>query len=106
MFHASFSNDAVRICIVTAVNETTLAARAITTQENFEFDRVFGRATSREGAVCTIDSVYSLPADMRDVLLAFDRRAGKPWPDSVLSVIERRALIEAGALFSSNPLPP
>jgi hypothetical protein len=108
MFHASFSNEATRICIVTSVNNRTLAARAITTQENFDFDRTFGRAKSLEGAVCTIDSVYTLSTETRDVLLEIDRRyGGEPGSDGLpLSAIERRALIDAGASFSSNPLPP
>jgi hypothetical protein len=108
MFHASFPNGATRICIVTSVNNMTLAARAITTQENFEFDRTFGRAKSLEDAVCTIDSVYRLSTETRDVLLEIDRRyGGEPGPDGLpLSSIERRELIDAGATFSSNPLPP
>jgi hypothetical protein len=51
MFHASFPNGATRIFMVTSVNNRALAARAITTQENFDFDRTFGRAKSLEGAV-------------------------------------------------------
>ena len=89
------------------MKDTTLAARAVTTQENFDFDRTFGRAKSLEGAVCTIDPVYSLSTEIRDVLLEIDRRyGGKPGPDGLpLSGIERRALIDAGALFSFHSLP-
>ena len=106
LFHASFPNEAKRICLVTSVDQNTLTARAITTQENFVFDRILGQAKSLEGAVCTIDSVYRLSAELRDVLLEVDRRNGAPGPDGVLlSHIERRALIDAGAAFSSNPLP-
>jgi len=106
MFHASFSNEAIRICIVTSVNNATLVARAVTTQEVFSFDRILGKAASIEGAVCTIDSVHPLPREIRDVLLEIDRRyGGKPGPDGLpLSSIERRALLDAMALFSSNPL--
>ncbi|MBV9978465.1 hypothetical protein [Bradyrhizobium sp.] len=108
MFHASFLNEAIRMCIVTSVNHTTVVARAVTTQEVFSFDRIFGRAESMEGAVCTIDSVYPLPREIRDVLLEIDRRyGGEPGPDGLpLSSTERRALHDAMALFSSNPLPP
>jgi hypothetical protein len=107
IFHASFSNEAVRMCIVTSVNSDAVMARAVTTQEIFSFDRVFGRAQSIEGAICTIDSVYPLPREIRDVLLEIDRRyGGEPGPDGLpLSIIERRALLDAMELFSSNPLP-
>jgi len=108
IFRASFPNGAKRICVVTSVIKTTMAARAITTQEDFDFDRSFGTAESIEGAVCTIDSVHPLSEEIRSALLELDLRyrreagsAGLP-----LSISERRALLEAGALFSSNPLPP
>jgi hypothetical protein len=107
IFHASFSNEAVRMCIVTSVNSAAVMARAVTTQEIFSFDRAFGRAQSIEGAICTIDSVYPLPCEIRDVLLEIDRRyGGESGPDGLpLSIIERRALLDAMELFSSNPLP-
>jgi hypothetical protein len=107
MFHASFSNEAIRICIVTSVNNAAVVARAVTTQEMFSFDPIFGTAESIEGAVCTIDSLFSLPCEIREVLLEIDRRyGGEPGPDGLpLSSTERRALLDAMTLFSSNPLP-
>lgn len=106
MFHASFPNEAKRICIVTSLSHRTLSARAITTRENFDFDRISGQAKSVEGAICTIDSVYCLSAEIRRILLEIDRRhGGEQGLDGIpLSTIERRALIDAGAAFSSNPL--
>jgi hypothetical protein len=107
MFHASFSNKAARICIVTSMSDTALIARAVTTQEIFSFNRIFGTAESMEGAVCTIDSVYPLSREIRDVLLELDRRyGGEPGLDGgPLSGTERDALLDAGALYSAHPMP-
>lgn len=68
---------------------------------------MFHASFPMEGAVCTIDSVYSLSREIRDVLLELDRRyGGEPGPAGLpLGSMERHALLDAGAVFSSNPLP-
>jgi hypothetical protein len=102
MFRASFPNGAKRICVVTALNGDGIVARAITTQDVFVFDGTAGKAESMEGAVCTIDSLYPVSDDIKNTLLAFDRRIGQAW--GPLTAAEQRALLDAGALFDSHPL--
>ncbi|UFZ05780.1 hypothetical protein LQG66_05565 [Bradyrhizobium ontarionense] len=107
LFHAAFSNDAVRICIVTARDDSTFTARALTTQEIFRFDRRSGVSIPFEadGAVCTIDSVAPLPDDIRDALLGYDRRCrtSKDPDAGRLTANERHALLDAQKLYEVNP---
>ncbi|WP_316236464.1 hypothetical protein [Bradyrhizobium sp. SZCCHNR1015] len=106
LFHAAFSNDAVKICIVTERDDSTFTARALTTQETFRFDRRSGVSIPFEadGAVCTIDSVAPLPNDVRDALLGHDRRCrtSKDPDAGRLSVTERHALLDAQKLYEVN----
>lgn len=108
LFHAAFPNGAVRICIVTSVMTTRLWARSITTQESHSFDRTTGAASpGDDGAVCRIDSLHPLPADIRTHLKEIDRRYAAPrgLDELRLSEAEQRALLDAGSHFSLNPLP-
>ncbi|WGR74568.1 MULTISPECIES: hypothetical protein [unclassified Bradyrhizobium] len=108
LFHARFPNGAVRICIVTSVEDVRLSARSITTQERYSFDRVTGATCpAGDGAICTMDSVHPLPADVCAHLREIDRRyaALRGLDEMRLCDAEQRALLDAGSLFESNPLP-
>ena len=108
LLHAAFPNEAMRICIVMAVEERYLTARAITTQEIFRFDRRSGTSVPSEAddAVCTIDSVVPLAHATRDALLGYDLRCRtSKEPDAGrLTVDERQALLDAGQLYAANPV--
>jgi hypothetical protein len=73
-FHATCPNDARLICLTTAVDQTTIQARRITTQEDLEFDRMTGVEKNADRIPCTIDSVAPLPPDIHDVFLGLDHR--------------------------------
>lgn len=107
LFHAAFPNDAVRICIVTSLDDSSLTARALTTQEVFRFDRSSGVSIPPEadGAVCTIDSVAPLPESICDTLLSYDRRCRTSADSEAgrLTADERRALLNARQYYAANP---
>ncbi|GLR88021.1 hypothetical protein [Bradyrhizobium iriomotense] len=108
LFHAAFPNGAVRICIVTSIEDAGLFAKSITTQEAYSFDRMTGAgAPAKDGAVCTIDSIHPLPTEIRCCLREIDQRnATRRGLDALrLSDAEQRALLDAGSLFEKHPLP-
>lgn len=110
LFHAAHMNGATRICIVTSVETAKLSARAITTQETYSFDRSTGESSPADDdeAVCKIDSLHPLEANIRIHLLEIDRRyrSCAQLDQLRLSKVEQRALLDAAAFFASNPLPP
>lgn len=72
IFHARSSNGASLLCLVTAVDRTTIYARRIHTQDEERFDRKTG---FEWGKVDTkIDCVTPLPPEIRDVFVRLDQR--------------------------------
>ncbi|WP_316229658.1 hypothetical protein [Bradyrhizobium sp. SZCCHNR1051] len=93
---------------MTALDDGTLTARALTTQEIFRFGRRSGTSITLEadGAVCTIDSVAPLSDSIGDTLLGYDRRCrtSKDPDAGRLTVDERRALLDARQFYAANQI--
>jgi hypothetical protein len=113
IFHAEAPNGASCVCRVLSVNDATIQARRMTTQENLEFDRHTGIERVNDGeAQVVINSVAPLPPEIHDVFLAIERKYRQiPWNDPdlerfKLTEAEKRALLFVGPHYSSNPLPP
>jgi hypothetical protein len=110
IFHAESPGGASLICLVLSVDQTTIKARRVTTQENLEFDRRTGvTVADNEGVPCVIDSVAPLPAKIHDVFLELDRKYQKYRPDRdperfKLTDAEKKALLFVGPHYASNPL--
>jgi len=110
IFHAESLSGASLICLVLSVDQATIKARRVTTQENLEFDRRTGvTVDDDEGAPCVIDSVAPLPAEIHNVFLELDQKYQKYRPDRdperyKLTDAEKKALLFVGSHFASNPL--
>jgi hypothetical protein len=96
--------------LVLSVDQTTIQARRVTTQENLEFDRRTGvTVDDDEGIPCVIDSVAPLPAEIHAVFLELDRKYQKYRPDREperfkLTDAEKKAMLFVGQHYASNPL--
>ena len=116
IFHAEYPNGASCVCRVLSANDATIHARRMTTQENLEFDRQTGVENASDGEeLAVINSVTPLPPEIRNVLLALERKyrniQPKDWdnPDLErfkLTEAEKKALQFVGPHYASNPLPP
>jgi hypothetical protein len=116
IFHAEYPNGASCVCRVLSVNNRTVYARRMTTQENLEFDRQTGvEKASDGGSLAVINSVAPLPPEIRDVFIALERKYGqiKPedWDDPdlerfKLTNAEKNAFRFIDSHYSSNLLPP
>ena len=112
-FHAEYPNGASCVCRVLSVNDATLHAKRMTTQENLEFDRHTGIERVNNGeAQAVINSVAPLPPEIHDIFLAIERKYRQiPWDDPdlerfKLTEAQKRALLFVGPHYSSNLLPP
>ena len=104
IFHATAPNDASMICLALKVDETTILARAVTSQREYAFDRLSGEA-ERDDVRCTIDSTVALPSEVHQALLGLDRiysaeTSGESHP---LTENERRALVFAAQYSRKDP---
>jgi len=78
IFHAEYPNGASCVCLVLSVNDASIQARRVTTQENLEFDRQTGvERDSNAQSLAVINSVASLPAEIYNVFLAMDHKYKK-----------------------------
>jgi len=109
-----------RICLTILVTETTIMARAVTTQEILEFDRQTGieiNCRHRAKYPFVINSVAALPADIREIMLSLDqkyreveyRQAEDPnWHfasgESVLTKEQLRGLLFVSRFYRANPI--
>jgi hypothetical protein len=72
IFHARSPNGASMVCLVTAVDEGTIHARRIHTQDDLQFDRFTG---IKLGSVPSrIDCVARLPTDIHELFVEMDRK--------------------------------
>lgn len=116
IFHAEYPNGASCVCLVLSVNDSTIRARRVTSQENLEFDRNTGlEAASGAQARAVIDSVAPLPLEIHNAFLALDRKYGCMQPDDwdgpnlerfKLTETEKKALLFIADHYPGNPLPP
>jgi hypothetical protein len=99
--------------LVTAISETSIGARRITTQDDLEFDRRTG--IDRGETRGRIDCVAALPAHVHNVLVSLDRRGRvlaekyrngvDPGLDSYrLTAAEKQALLFIDEHVSSNSI--
>jgi len=107
IFHAEAPNGASLICLVTSVDETTLQARRITSQDDLVFNRQNGLTQDGDA----IDSVEPLPDEIHATFLELDRKYQTYNPEQApeqfrLTEAERKALRFIGPYYSSNLLPP
>jgi CRISPR/Cas system CSM-associated protein Csm5 (group 7 of RAMP superfamily) len=104
------------ICLALQVHEKTIFARRITTQSVHEFNRATGVEIDDRNPII-INSVATLPHDIREILLGLDRKyreseyryAEDPdWEmqaeDAKLTKDEVRALLAAGKMHDDNPI--
>jgi hypothetical protein len=104
VFHATTSNGASCICLVTLIANGQISARRITPQEQLVFDRESGLAEiGDDSVVCTIDSIAPLPTDIHEVLLQLDRRYGVG-DDLRLRREEIDALLFVDPFWTARPL--
>ena len=72
VFHGRSPNRASLVCVVTAVDENTIYARRIHTQESLQFDRKTG--IERGGVPSKIDCVAPLPSDIHNLFVEMDQK--------------------------------
>jgi hypothetical protein len=72
IFHARSNNGASLICLVTAIDDATIDARRIHTQDDVQFDRKTGFESGKDHT--KIDCAAQLPPDIHDIFVRFDRR--------------------------------
>src|SRR6266566_9825990 len=73
IFHGRPEGTASCICLALQVKERTILARRITTQSVHEFDRATGVENVGRYPII-IDSVASVPEDIREILMGLDRK--------------------------------
>jgi hypothetical protein len=107
IFHAECPNGASLICLATAVDQTTIHARVVTTQVELEFDLTTGVAESSDyRALCTINSVAPLPPEIHDVCLGLDRRyrTSTDPERNKLTQAEIDAILYIDKYYPANPI--
>lgn len=107
LFHATTPNGASLICRALEVSGSTIRARTVTLQYALEFDRATGTATPEihgERVPCTVDSVASVPSEIRDALLSLDRAESNQAEGHKLTKSEQRALVFAALFYPANPI--
>lgn len=111
IFHATSAKGTKLICLVTAVTDTAIHARTMTTQFLLKVDRQTGKGEVKsviETVPCTIDSITPLPVDIHNIMLGLDRksRLERNEERAKLTKDEIRALLFLDDHYESNPLPP
>ena len=104
IFHATASSAASFILLVTEVRLDFIAARRVTTQEYFVFDRRTGQAVEPDDArgLVWIDAVEPLPAKHHNTLLDLDRRyrLGRDADRFRLSKAEQATLLYSNSFYA------
>ncbi|MGA8399308.1 MAG: hypothetical protein WB697_05425 [Stellaceae bacterium] len=72
IFHARSPNGASLVCLVTSVDDRTIYARRIHTQDDVRFDRTTG--LRMPSARTRIDCVAPFPPDLHNIFLEVDRK--------------------------------
>jgi hypothetical protein len=109
LFHATTPNGASLICRALEVSASAIRARTVTLQCALEFDRESGIATPEirgERVPCTVDSVASVPDEIREALLGLDRAESDKAKTEhhKLTNSEERALVFAAPFYPANPI--
>ena len=118
IFHAEYPNGASCICLVLSVNQTTIYARRVTTQQTLSFNRQTGvEEAAADQPQAVIDSVAPLPPEVRNTFLEMNKKYETlmsmdetsrfaDLEQHKLSDAEKKALIFVYSHYSSNLLPP
>jgi hypothetical protein len=95
-----------KLLLVYKVDREGFSARHVTTQMSFRFDRDGKTRLYADGGRCTVVSIAQLPPEAHQVVVGLDRkmRAGKEYPDFVLSEAEIGLLLTHGDFFKSHLL--
>jgi len=113
IFHARGSGPASLVSLVTAIDNGTIYARRIHTQDDLKFDRNTG---FQLGKVHTkIDCVAPFPPDIHNIILEMDRKHGyhtelfrkgvEPDPKQrKMTADEKRANLSINAHVAANPI--
>lgn len=102
LIHGKSEHGGSLICLVTSVDANVIRARTITHQLVFGFDARTGIGREDEYSIeGKIDSVATLPPDILDILMQYDKtnRAGR---DPALSEEEIRAFLFVADFYKSN----
>jgi len=113
IFHARSTNGASLVCLVTAIDEGTIQARRIHTQDNHSFDRNTGLECGKDRT--KIDCATPFPPDIHNFFLGLDRkyqahmateRAGiELTPDQTkMTSDEKRANLSINPHVAANPI--
>lgn len=115
IFHARGSNGASLVCVVTALDDGTIHARRIHTQDDVQFDRTTGVELGKSHT--KIDCITPFPADIHQIFVGMDRRYqaameqirnGVPWEVAIkaarLTPEERRAHRVLDEHIAANPV--
>jgi hypothetical protein len=105
-FHAKSPSGAKMLCLTTAIDDTTIHARRITTQMDHEFDCRTGTEKGNSPGFGRIDSVAPLPPDIRDVFLGLDHRyrTSTDPERAILTDAEKRAIMFIASHYPANPV--
>ena len=104
IFHAEGDQGQSLLCLATSIAETTINARTVTHQLEFNFDRRTGRGQEPKYSIKgTIDSVEPLPAEMYEALIGLDRRY-RAGDGPKLSAAEKKALIFVYDFYDAHPI--
>ena len=107
IFHAECPNGASLICLVLSVDDSTIRARRVTTQEHLEFDRTTGATNDGDRRTpCVINSIAPVPPQIHEVLLGMDRKSGSERDPERLKLTEdeKKALVFVGTHYPANLL--
>ena len=107
IFHAASPNGASLICLVTSIAQDVIIARTVTSQLEFQFDRITGLAEfGAEKVPCSINSVAALPAEIHQIMLGLDRkfRFETDMEKLKLTKDEIRGLVFVGEFYEDNQL--
>lgn len=96
-----------KLLLVYEVARGAIFARHVTTQMKLAFRRDGKTGPLPGGGSCTIVSTASLSPEDRAIVIGLDQkmRAGKDYPDFVLSKDEIRLLLEYDKFFKAHLLP-
>ncbi len=104
IFHAEYPNGASCICLTTTVTAKVIRARRVTTQDDLEFHRDTGVEHGSSEVFSMIDSIEPLPADIREIILALDRKYRSSSDTYALTEDEKRALKFIARFYPAHPL--
>ncbi|KPH09371.1 hypothetical protein CO657_18365 [Rhizobium acidisoli] len=109
IFHADDDERCIPLtCIVVGLDDDTIFARRLTTQENLTFDRRTGEISGSDaGYRGAITSIEPLPADNHATLIGLDRRyrlASRSTDNTKLTQAEKDTLLFLPGHYESHPI--